>query len=148
MTFTCAKRRSWRSSAARAAGRNAARATPITPARHKAENDFVTEMDVKSEELPIRSILLAACPEGRLSAARRRVGRDVADGRWIVDPIDGTANFLQGRPRSTPSPSPTSCTASWSSSAACSARRTNEMWIGASRRAARTRNGRPIPRIR
>ena len=79
--------------AARAAGEMLL-SHPHTPARHKAENDFVTEMDVKSEEM-IRSILLGACPEdgfygeeeGESSGAR---------GRWIVDPIDGTSNFFKG----------------------------------------------------
>ena len=67
---------------------------PHTPARHKAEKDFVTEMDVKSEEL-IRSILLGACPEDGFYGEEEG-GSLAAPGRWIVDPIDGTANFFKG----------------------------------------------------
>ena len=67
---------------------------PHTPAHHKAENDFVTEMDVKSEEL-IRSILLGACPEDGFFGEEEG-GNVTADGRWIVDPIDGTSNFFKG----------------------------------------------------
>lgn len=79
--------------AARAAGEMLL-SHPHTPARHKAENDFVTEMDVKSEEL-IRSILLGACPEDGFFGEEEG-GNEVADGRWIVDPIDGTSNFFKG----------------------------------------------------
>ena len=71
-------------------------AHPHTPARHKAENDFVTEMDIKSEEL-IRSILLSECPEDSfLGEEEGEQGH--CRGRWIVDPIDGTANFFKGFP--------------------------------------------------
>lgn len=67
---------------------------PHTPARHKAENDFVTEMDLASEKL-IRSILLDACPEDGFFGEEEG-GSEQAAGRWIVDPIDGTANFFKG----------------------------------------------------
>lgn len=67
---------------------------PHTPARHKAENDFVTEMDLASEKL-IRSILLGACPEDGFFGEEEG-GNEQAAGRWIVDPIDGTANFFKG----------------------------------------------------
>ena len=67
---------------------------PHTPARHKAENDFVTEMDVKSEEL-IRSILLGACPEDGFYGEEEG-GNIAAEGVWVVDPIDGTSNFFKG----------------------------------------------------
>lgn len=63
--------------------------------QRKAENDFVTEMDLKSEQL-IRGILLSAFPEdgffGEESESETR-----AAGRWIVDPIDGTVNFMRGQ---------------------------------------------------
>ena len=79
--------------AARAAGEMLL-AHPHTPARHKAENDFGTEMDVRSEEL-IRSILLGACPEDGFYGEEEGGSTD-ARGRWIVDPIDGTSNFFKG----------------------------------------------------
>ena len=63
--------------------------------QRKAENDFVTEMDVKSEQL-IRSILLSACPEDGFFGEEGG-GETQAAGRWIVDPIDGTANFMRGQ---------------------------------------------------
>ena len=60
----------------------------------KGENDFVTEMDVKSENL-IREMLLSACPEDEFFGEEGGGATD-AVGRWIVDPIDGTANFMRG----------------------------------------------------
>ena len=81
--------------AARAAGEMLL-SHPHTPARHKAENDFVTEMDVASEKL-IKSILLGACPEDGFFGEEEG-GNESAPGRWIVDPIDGTANFFKGEP--------------------------------------------------
>ena len=79
--------------AARAAGEMLL-SHPHTPARHKAENDFVTEMDLASEKL-IKSILLGACPEDGFFGEEEG-GNEEAEGRWIVDPIDGTSNFFKG----------------------------------------------------
>jgi len=59
--------------------------------------DVVTRTDVESEEL-IRSELLARAPGSSI------VGEELADSSgsnrigWIVDPIDGTVNFLYGLP--------------------------------------------------
>lgn len=61
----------------------------------KAENDFVTEMDVKSENM-IKDILLTACPEDAFFGEEGG-GAIHAAGRWVVDPIDGTANFMRGQ---------------------------------------------------
>lgn len=63
----------------------------------KGRNDFVTEVDRRAEELIARS-LLAAAPGSVV------VGEELApDARpdglaWIVDPLDGTTNFLHGYP--------------------------------------------------
>lgn len=62
--------------------------------RRKSENDFVTEMDYASERL-IRETLLSACPEDAFFGEETG-GAQRAHGRWIVDPIDGTANFMRG----------------------------------------------------
>lgn len=79
---------------ARAAGEMLERHGALHVTR-KAENDFVTEMDVKSENL-IREMLLGACPEDAFFGEEGG-GATVAAGRWIVDPIDGTANFMRGQ---------------------------------------------------
>lgn len=62
----------------------------------KSTNDFVTEMDFKSESL-IRDILLSACPEDEFFGEESG-GATNCLGRWIVDPIDGTANYMRGQP--------------------------------------------------
>ena len=63
----------------------------------KGSRDFVTEVDRTAERM-ITEILLAAEPGGRI------VGEElspevVTDGLvWVVDPLDGTTNFLHGFP--------------------------------------------------
>lgn len=63
--------------------------------RRKSENDFVTEMDFKSESL-IREVLLGACPEDQFFGEETG-GASGGHGRWVVDPIDGTVNFMRGQ---------------------------------------------------
>ena len=63
----------------------------------KDQRDFVTEVDQTSEAI-ITAVLNKATPHGRV------VGEElspelVRDGLvWIVDPLDGTTNFLHGLP--------------------------------------------------
>ena len=61
----------------------------------KSENDFVSEMDFKSEAL-IRDTLLSACPDDGFFGEEYG-GTLKASGRWIVDPIDGTVNYVRGQ---------------------------------------------------
>jgi myo-inositol-1(or 4)-monophosphatase len=77
-------------------GRVAVAATKSSP------TDVVTEMDRRSEELITRR-LLAARPadailaeEGGASAAGSRAGGERSPVRWVIDPIDGTVNYLYG----------------------------------------------------
>ena len=62
--------------------------------REKAANDFVTEMDVRSETM-IREALLGHFPEDEFFGEEGG-GARVSRGRWIVDPIDGTQSFMRG----------------------------------------------------
>lgn len=65
-------------------------------ATKSSDVDVVTEADRAAEER-IRALLLAARPD---DAVLGEEGDDVAGTsgvRWIVDPIDGTVNFLYGR---------------------------------------------------
>lgn len=59
----------------------------------KSANDFVTEMDIKSENM-IKEILLGACPEDEFFGEEGGGATD-CKGRWIVDPIDGTVNYMR-----------------------------------------------------
>ena len=63
----------------------------------KGQNDFVTEVDRRAEGI-IRASLLADTPNARVIG--EELGSDpVTDGLvWIVDPLDGTTNFLHRYP--------------------------------------------------
>lgn len=63
---------------------------------HKGPADFVSEADYASERL-IRERLLGAFPEWSLEGEEYAPteGQDRTH-RWLVDPIDGTTNFING----------------------------------------------------
>jgi myo-inositol-1(or 4)-monophosphatase len=63
----------------------------------KGSRDFVTEVDREAEEL-IAETLLTGDPRARMVGEELTPGV-VTDGLvWIVDPLDGTTNFLHGFP--------------------------------------------------
>ena len=64
----------------------------------KGHHDFVTDVDRTAERL-ITSDLLSAEPDSRILG--EELSPDAVDFRglvWIVDPLDGTTNFLHGYP--------------------------------------------------
>ena len=62
----------------------------------KRSGDFVSQADVEAEAC-LRGILLGACPaDGWLGEETGETAS--AHRRWIVDPLDGTTNFLRGIP--------------------------------------------------
>ena len=64
-------------------------------ARTKDFQDFVSEADTTVERL-IRDRLAAAFPGETVLG--EEMGGVADDAYWIIDPIDGTANFLRGSP--------------------------------------------------
>ena len=64
--------------------------------REKAANDFVTAADTTSEEI-ILSHLRAAFPDHAVMAEESGGAGD-SPYLWIVDPLDGTKNFIHGFP--------------------------------------------------
>jgi myo-inositol-1(or 4)-monophosphatase len=59
--------------------------------------DMVTEMDRASEELIVGELLAARPDDGIL--AEEGSARDGTSGvRWVIDPLDGTTNYLYGHP--------------------------------------------------
>lgn len=67
----------------------------------KQHNDFVTEVD-RAAETAIIDVLREAYPEYGILAEEsgRAAGTDAAsDYQWIIDPLDGTTNFLHGFPQ-------------------------------------------------
>ena len=86
--------------AARSAGnviiRNLGKLESLT-IHSKDRNDFVTEVDQKAEQ-EIIAILRRAFPDHAILAEES--GRsDGNDFQWIIDPLDGTTNFLHGFPQ-------------------------------------------------
>ncbi|MEO5374806.1 MAG: inositol monophosphatase [Alphaproteobacteria bacterium] len=64
----------------------------------KGTNDFVTAADVKAEQVLYRELKKARPDYGFVGEeSGTEVGRDTAN-RWIIDPLDGTTNFLHGIP--------------------------------------------------
>jgi myo-inositol-1(or 4)-monophosphatase len=88
--------------AARAAGAIINRASldlDLLQISSKAPNDFVTEVD-RAAERAIIEILLAAYPEHGILAEESGTDFGVKDSDhlWIIDPLDGTTNFIHGFP--------------------------------------------------
>ncbi len=67
--------------------------------REKNPKDFVTQVDVASEQA-IVDRLLGAFPDHavRGEESQQAHGNPAADHVWIVDPLDGTSNFIHGYP--------------------------------------------------
>ena len=64
----------------------------------KAAGDFVTKADIKAEEIIYEELSEARPNYGWLGEeSQEKKGRDPTR-RWIVDPLDGTSNFLHGIP--------------------------------------------------
>jgi myo-inositol-1(or 4)-monophosphatase len=86
--------------AARRAGNIISRATrnlDIVAVREKAVNDFVTEVDREAEHAIITT-LHEAYP-GHAILAEESGASGSSEYRWIIDPLDGTTNFLHGFPQ-------------------------------------------------
>lgn len=88
--------------AARAAGRiinNASREVDLLRVAVKGVNDFVTEVDQASEQAIIETLLQAYPDHGILGEETgQEYGNPDSDYQWIIDPLDGTTNFLHGLP--------------------------------------------------
>jgi myo-inositol-1(or 4)-monophosphatase len=88
--------------AARAAGSIINRASldlDILKINTKSPNDFVTEVDQAAEQVIIET-LLQAYPDHAILAEEsgRAHGAKHSEFQWIIDPLDGTTNFIHGFP--------------------------------------------------
>lgn len=86
--------------AARRAGDIIARSTDKVDqleVKHKADNDFVSEVDHQAEE-EIIYVIRKAFPEHAILAEEsgQHAGNDY---EWVIDPLDGTTNFVHGFPQ-------------------------------------------------
>src|SRR2546422_1447437 len=90
--------------AARRAGaiiNRAARDVDLLPVTRKRHNDFVTEVD-KAAEQAVIVILHRAYPDHAILAEESGASAGKAgesEYTWIVDPLDGTTNFIHGFPQ-------------------------------------------------
>ena len=86
--------------AARRAGNIINRATrnlDVVAVREKAANDFVSDVDREAEQAIIRT-LHEAYPDHSILAEESGASGE-SEYRWIIDPLDGTTNFLHGFPQ-------------------------------------------------
>ena len=88
--------------AARAAGaiiNRAALDLDVLKVGSKGPNDFVSEVDQAAEQAII-DVLLEAYPDHGILAEEsgRSRGNKGSEFTWIIDPLDGTTNFLHGFP--------------------------------------------------
>lgn len=64
----------------------------------KGPGDFVSAADHRSEEIIYEALSKARPDYSFLMEERGEVGAKGSEFRWIVDPLDGTSNFLHGIP--------------------------------------------------
>ena len=64
----------------------------------KAQNDFVSQVDRQAEEKIIEAIR-QAYPDHSILAEESGMDDQQSDFQWIIDPLDGTTNYLHGFPQ-------------------------------------------------
>ena len=65
----------------------------------KQINDFVTEVDHAAEKIIIETLLTAYPGHGILAEeSGQEYGAKHSDFVWVIDPLDGTTNFIHGFP--------------------------------------------------
>jgi myo-inositol-1(or 4)-monophosphatase len=75
----------------------ATRNLDIIGVKEKAANDFVSEVDREAEQSIIRT-LREAYPDHAILAEESGASGS-SDYQWIIDPLDGTTNFIHGFPQ-------------------------------------------------
>ncbi|MGI9134242.1 MAG: inositol monophosphatase family protein, partial [Rhodoferax sp.] len=89
--------------AARAAGsliKRAALDIESVRVSQKQANDFVTEVDHAAEQAIIETLLTSYPGHGIWAEeSGREHGAKDSDYIWIIDPLDGTTNFIHGFPQ-------------------------------------------------
>jgi myo-inositol-1(or 4)-monophosphatase len=66
--------------------------------RRKRQNDFVSEVDHAAEDAII-SVLRDAYPDHGILAEESGASQSKSEYTWMIDPLDGTTNFLHGFPQ-------------------------------------------------
>jgi myo-inositol-1(or 4)-monophosphatase len=87
--------------AARKAGENIVRASDDLDrldVQAKGVNNFVTEVDINAEQEIIYHLQKAYPDHAILGEETGLTGDENADYRWVIDPLDGTTNYIRGIP--------------------------------------------------
>jgi myo-inositol-1(or 4)-monophosphatase len=87
--------------AARKAGENIVRASDDLErfeVKAKGVNNFVSEVDINAEQEIIYHLHKAYPDHAILGEESGLTGSEDAEYRWIIDPLDGTTNFIRGIP--------------------------------------------------
>jgi len=66
--------------------------------RAKQPNDFVTEVDRAAEEAIIE-VIREAYPDHAILAEESGASETDSEHQWVIDPLDGTTNFIHGFPQ-------------------------------------------------
>lgn len=88
--------------AARRAGdmmMRAANNLPSIKVDSKAFNDFVSDVDREAENIIVSALQEAYPHHAILTEETGQIGKTNADFTWIIDPLDGTSNYLHGHPQ-------------------------------------------------
>jgi myo-inositol-1(or 4)-monophosphatase len=70
---------------------------PRAVGRKSSPTDIVTQTDLRAEDL-VRRLLLAATPDAGIVGEEGGKTTPGARLQWVIDPLDGTINFLYGVP--------------------------------------------------
>ena len=65
----------------------------------KGPGDFVTSADKRTEKILIEELQKARPEYGIITEEAGIINKSNTDNRWVIDPIDGTMNFLNGIPQ-------------------------------------------------
>ena len=65
----------------------------------KGPGDFVSSADKRTEKILIEELQKAHPEYGIVTEERGIINKSNINNRWIIDPIDGTMNFLNGVPQ-------------------------------------------------
>lgn len=65
--------------------------------KEKSASDFVTRIDRESEVV-ITDLIKSRFPDHSIAAEESNEGKGNGRYRWIIDPLDGTTNFIHGYP--------------------------------------------------
>ena len=77
--------------------------------REKGFHDFVTEVD-QASEAALTGYLKQRFPDHAIMAEEGSPREEREEFRWIIDPLDGTTNFIHGIPMFGLAKPPTRCT--------------------------------------